>query len=165
MPARRLVDREVLRHPAVASREGAGEVLFVHAGLHPSLALFRSLEGLECARRVVHRGLLEVGEPQAVADELDGCRALLGTGRASIDLGEIVLASSEGRVGQLFVARGAQRWGAIDLEARRVEPGGEPAEELLNLAAGLTVGAGGRVRSVAREHIPEQADAAAIFRF
>jgi hypothetical protein len=111
--------------------------------------------------------ILERTLERAVADELEGCRALLGTGRASIDVGEIVLASSEGRVAELFVARGAQCWGSVDLAARGVELGGEPAgaEELLNLAAGLTVNAGGTIRSVAREEVPEQADAAAIFRF
>ena len=38
-------------------------------------------------------------------------------------------------------------------------------EELLNLAAGMTVGASGGVQLVDREKMPQQADVAAIFRY
>ena len=99
---------------------------------------------------------------------LDRGRDLLGTGRASTDAREIVLAANDGRVDELFVAQGARLWGSFDPAARSVEVEAEPAEsadELLNLAACLTVRASGTVRLVAREAMPEQADAAALFRY
>jgi hypothetical protein len=96
------------------------------------------------------------------------CRELLGTGRASTNTREIVPAASGGRVEILFVSRGARRWGTFDPAAREVNVTEEPAresEELLNLAAGMTVRAGGEVHLLPRDGMPEKANAAAIFRY
>jgi hypothetical protein len=96
------------------------------------------------------------------------CRELLGTGRASTNTREIVPAASDGRVEILFVSRGARRWGTFDPEAREVNLTEEPSresEELLNLAARMTVRAGGEVHLLPRDGMPEKANAAAIFRY
>jgi hypothetical protein len=103
-----------------------------------------------------------------VESALARCRELLGTGRASTDTREIVPAASDGRVDTLFVSRGARRWGTFDPGARKVNVTEEPSpesEELLNLAAGMTVRAGGKVHLPSRDAMPEKANAAAIFRY
>jgi hypothetical protein len=100
--------------------------------------------------------------------DLARCRELLGTGLASIDTREIVTAAFDGRVDTLLVSEGAQRWGSFDPSTRTVEVADEPAngrEELLNLAAGQTVRASGKVHVVPRQEMPEQANAAATFRY
>jgi hypothetical protein len=100
--------------------------------------------------------------------DLERCRELLGTGRASTDPREVVLAAHDGRIDTLFVAEGAHAWGSFDAAQRRVDVEPKPSpesEELLNLAAVSTVRASGAVRLVARESMPEQADAAAVFRY
>jgi hypothetical protein len=111
---------------------------------------------------------IEAALDRELGSGLARCRELLGTGRASSDLREIVLAAFDGRADTLFVAQGTRRWGSFDSAARRVEIAAEPgpmSDELLNLAAGMTVGAGGAVHLVARDAVPEKADAAAIFRY
>ena len=114
------------------------------------------------------RAIVEGALARELESALERCRELLGIGRASSDTREIVLAAFDGRVDTLFVARQAQRWGAFDLETRRVElldqPGPE-SDELLNLSAGITVRSGGAVHLVAREAMPQEADTAAVFRY
>jgi hypothetical protein len=99
--------------------------------------------------------------------ELGRCRELLGTGRASTDVSEIVTAAFDGRVDTMFVADGARQWGRYDPATRRAalldEPSG--AEELLNLAATSTVQSSGKVRTAPAGSLPEGALAAAIFRY
>ncbi len=114
------------------------------------------------------RAIVEGALARELESALERCRELLGIGRASSDTREIVLAAFDGRVDTLFVARRAQRWGAFDLETRRVElldqPGPE-SDELLNLSAGITVRSGGAVHLVARDAMPQEADTAAVFRY
>jgi hypothetical protein len=95
-------------------------------------------------------------------------RELLGTGRASHDLKEIVPAASHGRVDSLFVAVGLQQWGAFDPETHMLEFFPEAfagAEDLLDFAAIHTLLQGGVVFSVTPDEVPDGPPAAAVFRF
>ncbi len=95
-------------------------------------------------------------------------RELLGTGRASHDLKEIVGAAYQGRVDSLFVAVGLQQWGAFDPGTHRLElfPEAAPgAEDLLDFAAIHTLLQGGAVFSVTPDEVPDGPPAAAVFRF
>jgi hypothetical protein len=112
--------------------------------------------------------LLEPLRARELEAEIERCRGLLGTGRASADLGEIVPAAAQGRVDTLLVAEGARRWGSWDAASGRVELHDEPrpeSEELLNLAAVLTAQSRGDVRLTGAEALPETTPAAAIFRY
>lgn len=87
--------------------------------------------------------------------------------RASSDVREVVLAADEGRVGTLFVKKGAAQWGWLDRENREVQllTEDEPAgEELLDYAAARTLGNGGEVFLL--DEIPQTTSPiAATFRY
>lgn len=89
------------------------------------------------------------------------------TRRASTDVREVVLAADEGRVGTLFVKKGASQWGWLDLEHRdvKLQPDGRLAgEELLDYAAARTLGNGGEVFLL--DEIPQTSSPiAATFRY
>lgn len=95
-------------------------------------------------------------------------RELAGTGQATTDLAETVLAAYHGRVAVLFVATGVQAWGLFDPEKDQVhmhetqQPGDE---DLLNFAAIQTLIKGGAVFTVAPEEVPDQALVAAVLRY
>jgi hypothetical protein len=92
----------------------------------------------------------------------------VGTGRTSKDLKEIVSAAVHGRIAVLFLAKGIQQWGRFGPENGRVEvhqtqkPGDE---DLLDLAAAQTLLKGGEVYVVDEKKVPEDAAAAALFRY
>jgi hypothetical protein len=146
--------------------------IYTHVSHYPNVLPDRvtgnpePLSGEELGARA--RTIVEGAVARELESALERCRELQGTGRASSDTREIVLAAIDGRVDTLFVARRAQRWGTLDLATRRVELLDQPgpsADELLNFSAGVTVRSGGAVHLVAREAMPEQADTAAIFRY
>jgi hypothetical protein len=93
---------------------------------------------------------------------------LASGGQATTDIQEAVLAAHHGRVDALFVAVDIEVWGVFDAAANRVsvhkeaEPGDE---DLLDLAAIQTMTNSGAVYAVPREHVPEQAPLAALFRY
>lgn len=90
------------------------------------------------------------------------------TGIAATDLEKIVPAACNARVETLFVAVDAQRWGKFNRDANRAEVRVEPQpgdEELTNLAAVQTLSNGGRVFAVPMDQVPNNAVAAAVFRF
>lgn len=93
---------------------------------------------------------------------------LLGSGRSSQRLGEVVPAAVDGRVDTLFVASGVRRWGRFDAEERKVERHGEQtadSEDLLDLAAVHSYVNGGTVYAVAPEEVPGGEDLAAVMRY
>lgn len=93
---------------------------------------------------------------------------LVGTGRTSTTVKEVVLAACHGQVEVLFVAVGIQQWGRFVPETNTVHVSEEPVpgdEELLDLAAIQTVFNGGTVYAVESEKVPGGAPLAAIFRF
>ncbi len=91
----------------------------------------------------------------------------VNTPLTSTNLREILAAAEQGLVRFLFLASTGERWGrpappeTIHVHAEQ-EAGDE---ELLNLAAVLTLRHGGLVRVVPREQLGEGADMAAVFRF
>lgn len=94
--------------------------------------------------------------------------ALLGTGKASSLLEEVVPAACSGRVDILFVPSGKQVWGKWDKETQKVAltAKSEPASrDLLDLAAVETLKGQGRVYVVRPEDMPSGGDVAAIFRY
>ena len=90
------------------------------------------------------------------------------TGRASSDIKEIVSAAYYQRVDSLLVALGQQLWGRFDPDTTQVHLHSEPEpddEDMLDFAAIHTLLNGGTVYPVEPEKVPEQAPAAAIFRY
>jgi len=87
--------------------------------------------------------------------------------RASTDVREVVLAADEGRVGTLFVKKGASQWGLLDREHRDVKlqtDGRTAGEELIDYAAARTLGSGGEVFLL--DEIPQTSSPiAATFRY
>jgi len=93
---------------------------------------------------------------------------LVGTGRTSTTIQEVVPAACHGQVEVLFVAVGVQRWGHFVPEANAVHLSGEPTpgdEDLLDFAAVQTILNSGTVYAVEPENVPDGAPLAAIFRF
>ncbi|SDY80637.1 baeRF7 domain-containing protein [Tindallia californiensis] len=93
---------------------------------------------------------------------------LEGTGRASRQLEDIVLAALHGRIETIFVSKGTQCWGTVNDNATKVFLDEEPAPEnkdLFNLAAQQTYLNGGSVYVLPSEEMPGDSDLAAIFRY
>lgn len=88
--------------------------------------------------------------------------------RGSTDIKEAVPAAYYGRVEQLFVAVGVQRWGNFDPQNNTIQLHSEPEsgdEDLLDSAAVQTILNGGTVYAVEPDKVPEQAPLAAVFRY
>lgn len=93
---------------------------------------------------------------------------LLGTGQASADVSDVLLAAHDGRVDTLFVADGAHRWGRFDPERRTVEEHEERQdgdEDLLDLAAVHGLIKGSTVYAVEAADVPNGGQVAAVFRY
>jgi hypothetical protein len=93
-------------------------------------------------------------------------KKLANTERTSSNLREILVAAARARIRYLFVPPGSEQWGefvrpeTVHLHAQQ-EPGDE---ELLNLAAVLTIRHEGQVYVVPPEELREGAPLAAVFR-
>lgn len=95
-------------------------------------------------------------------------RRYAGTGLASSDLTEVVLAAYHGRVATLFVACDVQQWGTFDAETQHVQVTQEAApehEDLLDCAALHTFLNSGAVYAVPQEQVPDAAPLAAVLRY
>lgn len=94
---------------------------------------------------------------------------LLGTDRATEQLGDIVRGAHDGRVDTIFVRSGEQVWGHYDRERRFLERTGEAAdvdsEDLLDLAAMQSLATGASVFAVPAEDMPGEGEVAALFRY
>lgn len=93
---------------------------------------------------------------------------LVGTGKTSTDVREVVLAAYHGQVDVLFVALSVQQWGRFLPETNTVLLREEPMpadEDLLDTASIQTVLNGGTAYAVERDKVPDNAPLAAIFRF
>lgn len=98
----------------------------------------------------------------------DRYRQLAGTGMASVRLEEIVPAAVDGRVAALFVATDAPCWGTYDIDERRVRLHSEwrPGDrDLVELAAARGLVQGAEVYAAAREEMPCEGAAAALYRY
>jgi len=95
-------------------------------------------------------------------------RDALPGGRASGDVAAVVPAAADGRVESLLVAVGKQQWGVYDPVRREVHvhAAAQPGDEdLLDLAAVLTLEKSGAVFAVPPEKMPEGLPLAAVFRY
>lgn len=102
---------------------------------------------------------------QAAAEKY---HTLIGTGRASSDIRDIVPAAYYGRVDMLFVAVGVQQWGSFDPAQNLVQfyPEAQPgAQDLLDFAALHTILKSGTVYAVAPAEVPANSPAAASYRY
>ncbi|PSB15626.1 hypothetical protein C7B76_13265 [filamentous cyanobacterium CCP2] len=105
---------------------------------------------------------------QSQQDAIEHYHELAGTGQTSTDLKETIAAAHYGRIDQLFVAVGIQKWGSFDPQTNElnVHTDAEPGDDdLLNQAAIQTLLMGGTVYAVEPEQVPEQAPLAAVFRY
>jgi hypothetical protein len=92
----------------------------------------------------------------------------VGKGLTVKDVKQVVLAAYDGRVDTLFVAVGVQNWGVFDSRRRQVhlyEKAEKGAQDLLDLAAALTLTRGGTVYAAEPEKVPSQSAIAAILRY
>lgn len=91
-----------------------------------------------------------------------------GTGLATQDLKEVLLAAYHGRVELLFVASGVQQWGTFEPHTQEMTLVPEPApeyEELLDTAALQTLRNSGTVYAVAPDQMPNAVPLAAVLRY
>jgi release factor family 3 len=95
-------------------------------------------------------------------------RRYAGTGRASSDLQEVVVAAYHGRVETLFVACNMQQWGTFDPETQAIQVAPQAApehEELLDCAALYTFLNSGTVYTVPLDQVPDEVPLAAVLRY
>jgi len=91
----------------------------------------------------------------------------VNTPLTSSNLRDVLAAAERGIIRSLFIPTTGERWGSLVPPATvhlhvKEEPGDD---ELLNLAAVLTIRHGGHVYVVPPEKLSEGADVAAVFRF
>jgi hypothetical protein len=93
-------------------------------------------------------------------------RQLVGTGRTSADLREIVPTAYRGEIETFFASPGRPRWGRFDPEIGMVQEHdseGPGSEDLLNVAAVHTLLHGHKVFAPSPAEMPRGVPAAAIF--
>jgi Bacterial archaeo-eukaryotic release factor family 3 len=110
--------------------------------------------------------LVESHLEEAKLSALEMYKKLVNTERTSSNLREILVAAERGRVRYLFVPPSGEQWGSLVLpETVHLHIGQEPGDdELLNLAAVLTLRHEGPVYVVPPEELREGAPLAAVFR-
>lgn len=119
----------------------------------------------------LHAKAWEKVEPYFLKEEKDAAeryKQLIGTGKASNNIIEIIPAAHGGRVDTLFVARGRQQWGWFDPktnEVRLSETEEPEAEDLLNLAAVQSLKHGGTVFALDPDDMPDSSPIASAFRY
>lgn len=98
---------------------------------------------------------------------VERARELAGTPRACFDLDRILRAARQGRIEALFLAEDAEAWGRVDaadgIELHPARRSGD--DDLLDLAATLTMGRGGQVYSVPAAEVPAEGPLAAVLRY
>lgn len=119
----------------------------------------------------LHAQAWEIVEPlflQSQQEAMNQYKELLGTGKASSQIGETIPAAYQGRVDKLIVAVDRQLWGTFDPDTQTVEvhPDAElNDEDLLDLAATQTILNGGTVYAVESADMPDHTPLAAVFRY
>ena len=112
-----------------------------------------------------------VVKPRFIAEQriaAERYEALVGTGRASSDLTEVLRAAFAGRVETLLAALDTQRWGTFDETSQRAEvhPERRPGDgDLVDLAAIRALATGADVYAVEPERVPGRGAVAATFRY
>lgn len=109
-------------------------------------------------------------EEERAAPVLDRIQGRLGSAEptVAIKLEEILAAARDGRVDSVLIAADETIWGRFDedrgaVTARGTPTGGE--EDLLNLAAVMTLATGGTAYSLPRARLPRAVPAAAALRY
>lgn len=146
--------------------------IYRQANSHPSL-LEDNIEGNpeELSEKELHHKAWVLVEPvfQMAQQEARARYAdLTGTDRISKGIRNIVTGAYCGWVDTLFVAVGVHRWGVFDPSSNTVHlnAGAAPGrQDLLDVAAVETLAHGGTVYAVEPDKVPEDAPAAAIFRW
>lgn len=119
----------------------------------------------------LHAEAWAIVEPQFEADKqkaIDYYHESIASGKGSADLNEVIQGAFYGRVEQLFVPVGVQKWGHFDAQSMELEihNDAQPGDEdLLNAAAIQTIFHGGTVYAVEAENIPDDVPVAAVFRY
>jgi hypothetical protein len=119
----------------------------------------------------LHAEAWAIVEPQFKADQekaIDYYHESIAAGKGSNDLNEVIQGAFYGRVEQLFVPIGVQRWGHFDPDSMELEIHNEASpgdEDLLNAAAIQTIFHGGTVYAVEPEKVPDNTPIAAVFRY
>jgi hypothetical protein len=154
----------------VAEPDLAGHVR--NAGDWPELLPdFVSRHPARMDHQELHDAALAILPPEDAKAEpvLDRIKARLGTAEptVAIRLEEILAAARDGRVDSLLIAADETIWGHFDegrgIAAARGTPDGE--EDLLNLAAVMTLATGGTAFSLPRAQLPRSVPAAAALRY
>ena len=121
----------------------------------------------------LHEKAWEALEPR-FEEEIEKAAALyrqqagMKSGRASDDLTEIIPAAFRGRVGQLFLLNGMEKWGTYDWGTGEVKLQDQPTREnqdLLDLSAVQTFLNDGVIYVVEPDRLPDEANYAAVFRY
>ncbi|OEH85316.1 hypothetical protein BHU72_04265 [Desulfuribacillus stibiiarsenatis] len=105
---------------------------------------------------------------QAREEALSKYQEIVGTGRTSTDIKEIVLGAYTGRIATMFVASGKQQWGRFDKDTSEVileDQSTIENQDLLNDAAIQTFLNNGTVYVVSEKLVPDNKEVAAMFRF
>jgi hypothetical protein len=155
----------------VAEPETAGQVRSLSAW--PELLPdFVSRHPARMTDEELHAAALELlpSEEQRAEPVLDRIQARLGTAEptVAIKLEEILTAARDGRVDAVLVAADETIWGRFDEESGAVSASGTPTgdeEDLLNLAAVMTLATGGTAFSRPRARLPRMVPAAAALRY
>ncbi|MBD1917389.1 MULTISPECIES: hypothetical protein [Cyanophyceae] len=119
----------------------------------------------------LHAEAWAIVEPQFEAGKhnaLDYYHESIAAGKGSDNLNEVIQGAFYGRVDQLFVPVGMQKWGHFDPEAMELEihNDAQPGDEdLLNAAAIQTIFHGGTVYAVEPQEMPNEVSIAAVFRY
>lgn len=114
--------------------------------------------------------LVEPGFQQERRQAHSQYASLVGTGRATDRLMDIVPAALDGRIDTLFVATDTERWGTYDPESRQVslaDAAAPGSHDLLDLAAIEALDRGARVYAVPAQRVPGEngTGIAAIYRY
>jgi len=158
--------------PVIVAAVGAHHPLFRRASRTLRLDLpgiVGSPDGVE-DRELAERARARVHEAAVAANEreIERWRELRASGRTLESLPEIVVAAGQGRLAQLFVAQGAERWGTLPAD------GSPPVEhfdrrpedvDLIDIAVGRTLSRRGDVRVVSASLLPTGAPAIAVLRY
>lgn len=119
----------------------------------------------------LHAEAWAIVEPLFKADQqkaIDYYHESLAAGKGSNNLDEVIQGAFYGRVEQLFVPVGVQKWGHFDPDSMELEMHNDAQsgdEDLLNAAAIQTIFHGGTVYAVEPEKVPDDTPVAAVFRY
>ena len=125
----------------------------------------------ERSAQELHAEAWAIVEPQFQADQqkaIDYYHESIANGKGSNDLNEVIQGAFYGRVEQLFVPVGVQKWGNFDPDSMELEMHNEAQpgdEDLLNAAAIQTIFHGGTVYAIEPEKVPDELPVAAVFRY